>query len=387
MLYEVLMMATFKKSRYRYDALDLLVGVEPADAQALQRFYCREHLATELQGTSSQHVFQHDKHLLALQSRQGDAFNSGLLASDQQRSVLQVTGPGGPVRQAYAPHGHRRVDSGSGSLLGFTGEAVDPVTGHYFLGNGRRVFNPVLMRFNSPDSWSPFGRGGLNPYAYCLGDPVNFTDPTGQFARLVTSLLGVTNARIVMSPSIPYKLGKEALLWGAARKLPFKQSLGAAGATIAGITTMVSAVTAVGSAVAGITGDTEAVKTLGFIALGLAALTVTARLGSGWAARDPRTIPALKNFVGNKGRVEVPSTRYTASAPPRTPDAFEGASAPPLTGTPADATRFNFSKSGRANKFLNEQIDRQIRVAQQKMFRRHSGVTTTANNIRQRPSL
>ena len=69
MLYEVPMMTAFKKSRYRYDALDLLVGVEPADAQALQRFYCREHLATELQGTSSQHVFQHDKHLLTRCSR------------------------------------------------------------------------------------------------------------------------------------------------------------------------------------------------------------------------------------------------------------------------------------------------------------------------------
>ncbi|MEE4693607.1 RHS repeat-associated core domain-containing protein, partial [Pseudomonas alliivorans] len=40
-------------------------------------------------------------------------------------------------------------------------------------------FNPVLMRFNSPDRLSPFGEGGLNAYAYCKGDPVNQVDPTG----------------------------------------------------------------------------------------------------------------------------------------------------------------------------------------------------------------
>lgn len=35
------------------------------------------------------------------------------------------------------------------------------------------------MKFCSPDEWSPFGRGGVNAYAYCAGDPVNGSDPTG----------------------------------------------------------------------------------------------------------------------------------------------------------------------------------------------------------------
>lgn len=65
------------------------------------------------------------------------------------------------------------------SLPGFTGALCDPLTGHYLLGHGYRAFNPVLMRFNSPDSLSPFDAGGLNAYAYCKGDPVNYWDLTG----------------------------------------------------------------------------------------------------------------------------------------------------------------------------------------------------------------
>ncbi|KAK6509207.1 hypothetical protein TWF481_003967 [Arthrobotrys musiformis] len=34
---------------------------------------------------------------------------------------------------------------------------------------------------------SPFGKGGLNSYAYCLNDPINRVDPTGHF-----SFLGIT---------------------------------------------------------------------------------------------------------------------------------------------------------------------------------------------------
>jgi hypothetical protein len=41
------------------------------------------------------------------------------------------------------------------------------------------------MRFNSPDSLSPFGNGGLNSYAYCAGDPTNKSDPTGHFSLVL----------------------------------------------------------------------------------------------------------------------------------------------------------------------------------------------------------
>lgn len=65
-------------------------------------------------------------------------------------------------------------------MIGFNGLVHEPGTRWQLLGNGRRVFNPVLMRFHSPDDLSPFGRAGINAYAYCNGDPVNQFDPSGQ---------------------------------------------------------------------------------------------------------------------------------------------------------------------------------------------------------------
>ena len=53
----------------------------------------------------------------------------------------------------------------------------------YLLGNGYRGYSPVLMRFQSPDSFSPFGVGGLNCYAYCVGDPINNWDPSGHMFK------------------------------------------------------------------------------------------------------------------------------------------------------------------------------------------------------------
>ncbi|WP_223514817.1 RHS repeat-associated core domain-containing protein [Pseudomonas sp. GL-R-26] len=169
------------RCRYSYDPLDRLISQLQPDAPAHQRFYCKSRLATEIQGAIGFSVFQNNDLLLAQHKNQGGAVESTLLATDLQRSVLHtLTADQQQHLIAYSPYGHRQAESGLTSLLGFNGERPDPVTGHYLLGNGYRAFNPVLMRFNSPDKWSPFGEGGLNIYSYCLGDPINRNDPTGR---------------------------------------------------------------------------------------------------------------------------------------------------------------------------------------------------------------
>lgn len=165
--------------RYHYDPLDRQATCTPYKQANIQRFYCKSRLATEIQDAVKHCIFQNDDQLLAQQQCQGANVNTTLLATDQQRSILNALDRTRPDPVGYTPYGHRPSDNGWLSLLGFNGERPDPVTGHYHLGNGYRQFNPVLMRFNSPDSWSPFGDGGLNAYAYCDGDPRNWVDETG----------------------------------------------------------------------------------------------------------------------------------------------------------------------------------------------------------------
>ena len=166
--------------RYHYDPFDRLISHALANTPERQRFYCKSRVATEIQGSTSHSIIQHGDQLLAQQQSDGDALDTTLLVTDQQRSVLHTLKANNqrpPI--AYSPYGHRPAENGLLSLLGFNGERPDSLTGCYVLGMGYRAFNPVLMRFNRPDSWSPFGEGGLNSYAYCWGDPINLMDPIG----------------------------------------------------------------------------------------------------------------------------------------------------------------------------------------------------------------
>ncbi|NIF26544.1 RHS repeat-associated core domain-containing protein [Pantoea sp. Tr-811] len=103
----------------------------------------------------------------------------------------------------YSAYGY---DTTRQTLLGFNGSRPDRVTRCYLLGNGRRAFSPSLMRFTSSDRMSPFAAGGLNSYAYCLGDPVNRRDPSGSvpvFESMRKSFRRHFTARPVASASSP----------------------------------------------------------------------------------------------------------------------------------------------------------------------------------------
>ena len=55
---------------YHYDPLDRLVASTPLAQANTQRFYLKDRLATEIQGTEQRAIMQHDDQLLAQQQRQ-----------------------------------------------------------------------------------------------------------------------------------------------------------------------------------------------------------------------------------------------------------------------------------------------------------------------------
>ena len=179
--------------RYQYDPVDRLTACSlstQSDILSIQRFYLKDRLVTEIESELQRSIVQYEDQLFAQHERYNETVGTTLLITDQQRSVLNVVDTRRHMNLfAYTPYGHRSLEGGLLGLLGFNGERPDPLTGYYMLGNGYRAFDPVLMRFNSPDNLSPFGKGGLNPYAYCLGDPVNREDRTGHIPALLKPML------------------------------------------------------------------------------------------------------------------------------------------------------------------------------------------------------
>lgn len=181
--------------RYRYDPLDRLAGREGAGQGSGQCFYQKNRLTTEIQGQFRRSWLQTPQQLLAQQRCTADISETALIGTDIQGSVLHGLDASRPQAYAYSVYGSRHPALDPLHLPGFNRERVDPITGHYLLGNGYRAFNPLLMRFNSPDSLSPFGRGGLNAYAYCAGDPVNRVDPSGHLPNPWKGLLNKLGLR------------------------------------------------------------------------------------------------------------------------------------------------------------------------------------------------
>jgi RHS repeat-associated protein len=143
------------------------------------------------------------------------SFRSLLLATDRHNTVLAGLAPSESGHMAYTAYGAQPRDEAQISHSGFNGQLREQGTGWYHLGNGHRIYNPALMRFHSPDALSPFGKGGLNPYTYCLGDPVNHVDPTGRTPDWLQPLLtiglhtftiGATVLTAIAAPPIGFAL-------------------------------------------------------------------------------------------------------------------------------------------------------------------------------------
>lgn len=188
-------------STYEYDGHDTLTNLNDQ-----QRYYRGDELTNQIQGNRQSTFMRGDGKLLA-ERQSGTGEKSLLLAADSKNTVFAELDNRELKSMVYSPYGYRSADNLPSTQLGFNGELVEPHTRWYLLGRGYRAYNPVLMRFHSPDDMCPFGAGGLNCYMYCVGDPINFVDPTGHVGlfEFIISAIGaiVVAVGIVIAFSSP----------------------------------------------------------------------------------------------------------------------------------------------------------------------------------------
>ncbi|WP_078752945.1 RHS repeat-associated core domain-containing protein [Enterovibrio nigricans] len=261
---------TTDAATYGYDALSRLVCQNIGDDKDRQLYYRDAELVNELSTKQERKV----RLIKAAHTCLGvcDDDNLTLTAGDQNNSLLwsREGSQSNGVSHAWSPYG---CGESTSLLPGFNGERVDPVSETYHLGNGYRTYNPRLMRFNCPDSLSPFDAGGINPYAYCSGDPINHVDPSGHMsgqgiAGIVLGALGLGLAIFTGGASIAAAGSVTAALESASAT---SLAVGALG--------VVSDATSIAS---GALEDSnpEASSTLGWVSLGTGVVGFASAVGS-----------------------------------------------------------------------------------------------------------
>lgn len=129
------------------------------------------------------------------------------------------------------------------AMIGMHGQLIDVIDNNvqlYHLGNGARSYSPTMQRFLRPDPYSPFSAGGVNGYAFCNGDPINRTDPSGYlslgpgldiFAGMLSTVVALVLVATTAGMASPLLM---ALSYVAAGLSVVSAALQAASGTMAG---------------------------------------------------------------------------------------------------------------------------------------------------------
>ncbi len=227
---------------YQYDYQGRLSSetVDNDTDHPIQYYYANSKLINSVQGGNSASYLLDGSGKKVARYTAGDLSQGNIYLTDQKGSVLESIGVSSNNIEkvsSYTPYGSETKISSSieavnplinQDVIGFNGERSDYYTGFQLLGNGYRAYNPELGRFMQPDMYSPFGKGGINPYVFANNNPIMGLDPSGQSVNFWMNIA----------------FGVVGLL--AAAAAPFT-----AGESVAGAVAMISGILASASSFAG----------------------------------------------------------------------------------------------------------------------------------------
>ena len=145
------------------------------------------------------------------------------------------------------------TDIGTINPLRYRGYYYDTETGFYFLQS--RYYDPTVGRFINADGYVSTGQGisSYNMFAYCLNDPVNHSDPDGNFCitaciiviasgAVIGGALGAFNASAT-GGSVMEGMIEGTLLGAIGSACGFFSAVGCSAALMVGTATIVGGVT------------------------------------------------------------------------------------------------------------------------------------------------
>ncbi|WP_350013137.1 RHS repeat domain-containing protein [Pseudomonas asiatica] len=173
---ESLLLQVVGHSRYSYDGIGQMLTSQTGSEEAKLLWFDENRLSLAIQGSARTRYSFYADTPLAQQSESPP--RTLLLQTNASLSVIAECEAGIVRDIQYSAYGQRHATAALHSHLAFNGEALDQGSGWYFPGSVR-ARSPRKRNFNSPDPLSVFETGELNPYAYCLNNPIALRDPSG----------------------------------------------------------------------------------------------------------------------------------------------------------------------------------------------------------------